>query len=157
MSVFFVDSAITRILPGCANNQLDANGSIKGNIGLLNTVLTWSATSGAALYGNYAINDLWRVALRGEYFDDHNGYLTKNFDANYQGSELKLKKVTLTVGYDPIKSVELRLEGRYDATSPSGLPAVGWGWKRAQRYCCCRSAGRRSKGGEMRGVPRYFR
>jgi Putative beta-barrel porin-2, OmpL-like. bbp2 len=138
----------------------DANGAIKGNIGLLNTVLTWSATSaltlvgtvdyggvqstpltpsaswyGAAVYGNYAINDLWRVSLRGEYFDDRDGYLTKNFDANYRGNAQILKEVTLTFGYDPIKSVEVRLEGRYDQPSKVGdvqlVPKTYQGWLEA--------------------------
>lgn len=141
-------------------NYADANGAIRGDIGLLDTVLTWSATSaltlvgtvdygrvqstpltpsaswyGAALYGNYAISDLWRVSLRGEYFDDRNGYLTKNFDANYLGNSQKLKEVTLTFGYDPIKSVEVRLEGRYDEPNKVGdvqlVPKTYQGWLEA--------------------------
>jgi hypothetical protein len=141
-------------------NFADANGALRGNIGLLNTVLTWSATGaltlvgtadygrvqstslspsaswyGAALYGNYALSDLWRVALRGEYFNDHNGYLTKNFDANYLGNAQRLKEVTLTFGYDPIKSVELRLEGRYDEPSKVAdaqlVPKTYQGWLEA--------------------------
>jgi hypothetical protein len=122
-----------------ASNFTDENGAIRANIGLLNTVLTWSVTSavtlvgtvdygrvestsltpssswyGAAAYVNYAFNDLWRASLRGEYFDDRNGYLTKNFAADFTGDDQKLKEITLTVGYAPLKSVELRLEGRYD-------------------------------------------
>ena len=122
-----------------SSNYTDINGPIKANLGLLDTVLTWSATGaltlvgsldygrvgstsltpssswyGAALYANYAIDDLWRASLRGEYFDDRDGYLTKNFDSAYFGSDQKLKEVTLTLGYDPIKSVEIRIEGRYD-------------------------------------------
>jgi hypothetical protein len=122
-----------------ASNYADENGPIRANIGLLNTVLTWSATSaltlvgsvdygrvestsitpksswyGGAVYVNYAFNDLWRTSLRGEYFDDRDGYLTKNFAADFVGGDQKLKEITLTVGYAPIKSVELRLEGRYD-------------------------------------------
>jgi hypothetical protein len=46
--------------------------------------------------------------------DDRNGYLTKNFAADFTGNDQKLKEITLTVGYAPLKSVELRLEGRYD-------------------------------------------
>lgn len=113
--------------------------AIKANIGLFDTVLTWNATSalslvgsvdygtvqstsltpsaswwGAAGYVNYAINDLWRVSLRGEYFDDSDGYLTKNFDATYHGSSQKLDEVTLTFGFDPTKNFEFRVEGRYD-------------------------------------------
>lgn len=142
------------------SNYTDANGIVKAKIGLLNTVLTWSATGaltlvgsvdygsvqstsitpsaswyGAALYGNYAINDLWRVSLRGEYFDDRDGYLTKDFTADSAGSEQKLKEITLTFGYDPIKSVELRLEGRYDEPSTVAgaqlLPKTYQGWLEA--------------------------
>jgi hypothetical protein len=114
---------------------------VKANIGIFDTVATWNATSaltvvgsvdygtvqstsatpsaswwGVAGYLNYAINDLWRVSLRGEYFDDSDGYLTANFDpATYAGgSSQKLKEVTLTFGYDPTKNFEFRVEGRYD-------------------------------------------
>ena len=117
------------------------NFGVKGNIGLLDTVLTWNATSalslvgsvdygtaqstsstpsadwwGAAAYVNYAIDDQWRVSLRGEYFDDQKGYLTHNFDpvTFTGGSSQKLKEVTLTFGYDPTKNFEFRVEGRYD-------------------------------------------
>jgi Putative beta-barrel porin-2, OmpL-like. bbp2 len=142
------------------SNYVDQNGAIKAKIGLLDTVLTWSATGaltlvgsvdygsvqstsltpsaswyGVALYGNYAINDLWRVSLRGEYFDDRDGYLTKNFTAGNAGSDQKLKEITLTFGYDPIKSVELRLEGRYDEPSTVAgaqlLPKTYQGWLEA--------------------------
>jgi hypothetical protein len=122
-----------------ASNFVDENGAVRANIGLLNTVLTWSVTSavtlvgtvdygrvestsltpssswyGAAGYVNYAFNDLWRASLRGEYLDDRNGYLTKNFAADFTGNDQKLKEITLTIGYAPLKAVELRLEGRYD-------------------------------------------
>jgi hypothetical protein len=142
------------------SNYADENGAIKAKIALLDTVLTWSATGaltlvgsvdygrvqstsltpsaswyGAALYGNYAISDLWRVSLRGEYFDDRDGYLTKNFDANYVGSAQRLKEITLTFGYDPIKSVEVRLEGRYDDPNKVGgaqlVPKTYQGWLEA--------------------------
>lgn len=109
---------------------------------LLDTVLTWNATSalsvvgsvdwakvdetgavgspsatwdGAALYLNFAINDAWRASLRGEYFQDKDGYLTGVADN-------KLEEATVTFGYSPVKNFELRLEGRYDtADLPSPL------------------------------------
>jgi hypothetical protein len=109
-------------------------GPVKANIALLDTVLTWNATSaftlvgsldygnvsstsatssaswwGIAGYANYAINDQWRASLRAEYFDDRDGYLT----SAYPAAE-KLKEITLTFGYDPSKHFEVRLEGRYD-------------------------------------------
>lgn len=61
---------------------------------------------GVAGYFNYAINSLWRMSLRAEYFDDKDGYTT--------GAVQKVKEVTATFGYAPTKSFELRLEGRYD-------------------------------------------
>ena len=137
-----------------------ASGPIKADIGLLDTVLTWNATSaltivgsidygtvqstpqtpsaswyGVAAYANYAINALWRVSLRAEYLDDQDGYLTRNFDATYQGSAQNLKELTLTLGYDPIKSVEIRLEGRYDEPSTVAgvqlVPKTYQGWVEA--------------------------
>ena len=64
---------------------------------------TWN---GAALYANYAINDKWRVSVRAEYLGDRDAFLT--------GTQQTLKEGTLTFGYAPVKSFELRMEGRYD-------------------------------------------
>ena len=69
--------------------------------------------NGAALYVNYAINDQFRVSLRGEYLDDTDGFVT--------GAKQTLKEGTLTVGYSPVKSFELRAEFRYDK-SGAGTP-----------------------------------
>ena len=67
------------------------------------TALKWS---GVAAYANYAISDQWRVSVRGEYLDDKDGFVT--------GYDQKLKEGTVTLGYDPTKYFELRLEARYD-------------------------------------------
>jgi hypothetical protein len=64
---------------------------------------SWNA---AALYVNYAINDQFRVSLRGEYLDDEDGFVT--------GAHQTLKEGTLTLGYAPVKNFELRAEFRYD-------------------------------------------
>src|SRR5882757_10132566 len=72
---------------------------------------SWNA---AALYVNYAINDQFRVSVRGEYLDDTDGFVT--------GAHQTLKEGTLTVGYAPVKNFELRAEVRYDksgADTPS--------------------------------------
>ncbi len=66
---------------------------------------------GVAAYVNYAFNGQWRVSLRGEYVDDKDGFIT--------GTPQKLKEGTLTFGYSPVKSFELRLEGRYDSSDQS--------------------------------------
>jgi hypothetical protein len=143
-----------------SSNYVGPAGPIKANIALLDTVLTWNATSalslvasvdygdvqstsqsphadwwGVAAYGNYAINDQWRTSLRLEYFDDSDGYLTKNFDPTFAGLDQKLKEITLTFGYDPIKNVEIRLEGRYDDPDTAGgaqlVPKTYQGWVEA--------------------------
>lgn len=62
--------------------------------------------AGIAGYANYAINNQWRVSLRGEYLDDRDGFLT--------GSQQHLWEGTATVGFAPVKSFELRMEARYD-------------------------------------------
>lgn len=61
---------------------------------------------GIAAYANYAINDNWRVSLRGEYLKDKDGFIS--------GANQSLKEGTITVGYDPTKVFELRVEVRYD-------------------------------------------
>jgi hypothetical protein len=66
----------------------------------------------------------WRVSVRGEYLDDQDGFNT--------GTPQKLKEGTLTVGFAPTKSFELRAEVRYDwsdqqtfvKTAPGILPAT---------------------------------
>lgn len=65
--------------------------------------------SGVAVYANYRFNPQWRVSLRGESFDDRNGFML--------GTPQKVKEGTVTVGYDPVADFELRLEGRYDSSN----------------------------------------
>jgi len=61
---------------------------------------------GVAAYVNYSFNSQWRVSLRAEYLNDQDGFNT--------GTAQKLKEGTVTFGYSPAKSFELRIEGRYD-------------------------------------------
>jgi hypothetical protein len=68
--------------------------------------LKWSGVAG---YVNYAISDLLRVSVRGEFLDDKDGFNT--------GTPQKVKEGTVTFGYAPVKSFELRLEGRYDKSN----------------------------------------
>jgi hypothetical protein len=70
---------------------------------------------GAALYVNYAINDQFRLSVRGEYLHDKDGFLTG------LGTSQTLKEGTITFGYAPVKNFELRAEIRYDK-SPSATP-----------------------------------
>ena len=73
--------------------------------------LDWN---GAAFYTNYAISAQWRASLRLEYLDDKDGFVTGAASAQ------TLKEGTITIGYDPVKSFELRLEARFDnSTQPT--------------------------------------
>ncbi len=65
--------------------------------------------NGLAGYLNYKMNDMWRVALRAENFDDKDGFRT--------GVAQKWKEGTLTVAYMPAKNTELRAEARRDWTN----------------------------------------
>ena len=73
--------------------------------------LDWN---GAAFYTNYALNDQWRVSLRLEYLDDKEGFVSGLVD-----TPQKLKEGTVTFGYAPVKSFELRMEARYDKSDKS--------------------------------------
>ena len=68
--------------------------------------LDWN---GLAFYTNYALSEQWRLSLRLEYLDDKDGFVSGLF-----GTPQKLKEGTLTFGYAPVKSFELRIEARYD-------------------------------------------
>ena len=52
-----------------------------------------------------------------------------------QNSDDHFGMITLTVGFDPIKSVEIRLEGRYDDPDKVGgaqlVPKTSQGWLEA--------------------------
>ena len=68
---------------------------------------------GAALYGTFMLNPKWRAVVRGEYFDDKNGFHFGTAQATkyYEG--------TLCVAFLPTSSVELRGEVRMDKASNS--------------------------------------
>jgi Putative beta-barrel porin-2, OmpL-like. bbp2 len=136
---------------GYYGRDFNSSGTVTGHT-LLDTVLTWNATSalsvvgsvdwakvdkagaagspsatwdGAALYLNFAINDAWRASLRGEYFQDKDGYLTATQFGQTGTPDNKLEEATLTFGYAPVKNFEVRLEGRYDtAKLPSPIKSA---------------------------------
>jgi hypothetical protein len=62
---------------------------------------------------NYALNDHWRVSLRGGYLEDQQGFITSTPGGQH------LTEGTLTVAYAPEKHFELRLEGRSDSSQKS--------------------------------------
>lgn len=68
-----------------------------------------AAWHGVASYANYQINDQWRLSLRGEYFNDRDGFRT--------GVAQKWKEATFTVAYLPTNNIELRTEVRADRSN----------------------------------------
>jgi len=68
---------------------------------------------GLAAYINYKFNNRWRLAMRGEAFDDKDGYRT--------GIEQNIKELTLTLGFAPIKNLEFRAETRRDFANVSSF------------------------------------
>ncbi|MES2218679.1 MAG: outer membrane beta-barrel protein [Pseudomonadota bacterium] len=73
---------------------------------LPNGNLARAGWQGIAGYANYKVNDTWQGSLRGEVFNDRNGYVT--------GVRQNWREVTLSVGYTPIKNLEVRAETRHD-------------------------------------------
>jgi len=74
-----------------------------------------AAWMGLAGYANYKFNDKWRTSLRGEVFRDEDGFRT--------GVVQNWKEVTITVGYTPIKNLELRGETRRDFSNVNSFLA----------------------------------
>lgn len=112
VATYNMTSSLTLIANIDWNEQKDAFGSDNG--------AKWGGVAG---YANYALNEQWRVSLRGEYLDDRDGFLT--------GAKQHLWEGTITFGYSPVKSFELRLEGRHDKAkvdtfyrTAAGLAAV---------------------------------
>lgn len=84
------------------------NGTQKNDSTLINA--KWSGVAG---YANYRMNDQWLVSLRAESLNDKDGYRT--------GVAQKWKEATLTVGYMPTQSVQLRAEVRADSSDQSSF------------------------------------
>ena len=75
--------------------------------------LTGGDWEGLAGYVNYQLSSEWRLSVRAEYLDDKDGTTLLT------GTRQDLKEGTVTLGYDPAASLELRLEGRYDTSTES--------------------------------------
>lgn len=69
---------------------------------------------GWAGYVNYTINDQWKFSLRGEWFNDKDGYRTAVQLAPLATSGQKWKEGTFTIAYTGLKNLELRGEVRFD-------------------------------------------
>lgn len=73
---------------------------------LPNNIIDNSIWDGLAAYYYYQFNDQWHTSIRGEVFDDREGYRT--------GVKQCWKELTMTLVYTPIKHLEFRLETRRD-------------------------------------------
>ncbi len=102
-------------------NGSQANAALPGAAGSAGTA-KWDAL---ALYANYQINDLWRVSYRNENFNDKDGYRSGlTYVAALGGAGIvgnpvgqRLRSNTVTIGYSPVKNLELRGEVRFDKSS----------------------------------------
>jgi hypothetical protein len=72
--------------------------------------IVWQGVTG---YMNNDLNDKWRTSLRGEVYDDRDGYTT--------GVRQNWRELTLTLAYMPIKHMELRAETRRDFSNVSSF------------------------------------
>ena len=134
-AAFTPDKTVSILVTGYSGKELVANypkSKEKGTRNLLDLVLTLTVSEqltlianydygsqdsgsaaigkakwqGFAGYANYQFSEQWRASLRGEYFDDKDGYRT--------GVLQKWKEATATVAYLPNKNLELRAEVRGD-------------------------------------------
>ena len=105
MATFNATDKLTLILNYDYATQANASGATANGA----SSAKWSGWAG---YVNYQIDEKWKLSLRGEYFNDRDGYRT--------GVAQKWKEATLTLGYTPIKNLEFRGEIRGDR---SNVPA----------------------------------
>jgi hypothetical protein len=70
--------------------------------------------SGAALYVTYMLNPKWRGVLRGESFDDKNGFHFFPTGGPFAATDTKYKEVTATMSFLASDSFEARAEVRRD-------------------------------------------
>lgn len=94
-------------LAGCADYATQSN-AFQGNGNLAG--VDWY---GVSAYVLYQFNDRWRAALRGDAFNDPNGFAS--------GVDQNLRDITLTVGYQMFKHFELRAEGRGDISNKNSF------------------------------------
>lgn len=80
--------------------------------------------TGFAGYATYQLTEQWRLAVRGEYFNDRDGFRT--------GVVQKWKEGTVTLAYLPTKNVELRGEVRGDWSDKSSFVKTDGGTSKNQ-------------------------
>jgi hypothetical protein len=72
--------------------------------------VAWSGVTG---YINYYLTERWYTTVRGDLFDDSDGYRT--------GVRQCLKALTLTLGFKPFKQLTLRAETRHDFSNQNSF------------------------------------
>lgn len=82
------------------------DGAVQTQAALPSGTTAKAVWQGIAGYVNYKFNDYWLGSVRGEFFDDSNGYRT--------GVHQNWREVTLTLGWIPIKNLIVRAETRRD-------------------------------------------
>lgn len=101
IATYNATSSLTFILNYCWGQQ-----QLRPELGTALPSRDWDGLAG---FVNYAFNSRWRISLRGEFLDDQGGFVT--------GTPEKIEEGTVTAGYSPVKSFELRLEARYDTSN----------------------------------------
>lgn len=92
---------------------LNGDYATQDNVTLPSGTIGTATWDGVAAYVNYQFSNQWRLSLRGEYFDDQDGFRT--------GIAQKWKEGTVTLAYIPTVHVELRGELRQDRSNQSAF------------------------------------
>jgi hypothetical protein len=100
-----INSKVSVMVDAAYGEQKNAISLATGSTGLPQMVKWWYVIP----YLNYHINDMWRLALRYQHFDDKDGFRT--------GVAQKLNAGTITLAYMPSSAAEVRAEYRYDKSN----------------------------------------
>ena len=92
---------------------INYDGALQTKAALPNGTTAEAIWQGIAGYINYKFDEKWRTSARGEIFDDQDGYRT--------GVAQTWDEATLTLGYTPIKNLELRAETRRDFSNQNAI------------------------------------
>jgi len=82
------------------------DGAMQTKAALPNGDIAKAVWQGIAGYVNYTFNEKWYTSTRGEIFDDQDGYRT--------GVRQNWREATITIGYKPLKGLDVRAEIRRD-------------------------------------------
>lgn len=91
------------------------DGAMQTKAALPNGEIAKAVWQGIAGYVNYSFNDKWCTSVRGEIFNDQDGYRT--------GVPQNWREATITIGYKPVKSIDVRAEIRRDFSNQNCIIA----------------------------------